>query len=634
MNFMKTFITTILFLACIANSNLMAQVNTNGKQSLADSSSLKSKNEYFEKIGDNFKKPFESLENLDVSGYYRFITNYRQMSDVYTHLANNKNNIFVGDDSQIPQLMLNINGYTSSRTSFGTDLYLWTPLTGLGEKENVKGLNLGVSLYGNFSTKHGNYAVKTGGINWYSLSPFTFQASKGYNRYSLFERNPWDPNTARVDSRYSDFYSSGAINQDQRWGNQAFQGLIVEGAQLPGNLSFSAMYGKTQFDGGLSSVPNSSFGGRLVRTYGYNKNFVSFNTFNNSSNLDSMNTNKAGFNMATIEQTHYFGNVKVYSEIGAGRRFTNNVTGKWGEAISIKTSTSIGHKVPTEVHLYRVSPNVFNNSSVFINSSIQQTTSTNALNQPVLIPVSSAMLPIGQLSNNRQGIELNSQIDIGKFKTSFGYSAAAELESLSPKITYGHAFNNLSLSRFWRWDFPSEVGPYQNLSKIYRSVYETVYVTKIDTSTGRPLSKKYFNTIEINTKYKTMLAGKELYLFYLGSYSSVQNFASPFVVFKEKALIRAYSHQLETYYKLNSKLVWTNYFGAERIIANYDTRVDVVSRRPKNQKGISIASGMDIQISKGVGLYLRERWMNYQDMSFANDKYRGFETTVELKMFF
>ena len=114
----------------------------------------------------------------------------------------------------------------------------------------------------------------------------------------------------------------------------------------------------------------------------------------------------------------------------------------------------------------------------------------------------------------------------------------------------------------------------------------------------------------------------------------MQNFASPFVVFKEKALIRAYSHQIETYYKLNSKLVWTNYFGAERIIANYDTRVDVVTRRPKNQKGISIASGMDIQLSKGVGLYLRERWMNYRDMSFSNDKYRGFETTVELKMFF
>ncbi len=270
-----------------------------------------------------------------------------------------------------------------------------------------------------------------------------------------------------------------------------------------------------------------------------------------------------------------------------------------------------------------------------MNSSIQQTTqSVSSQTQPVLIPVSSALLQMGQLSNNRQGIELNTQIDIGPVKTSFGYANSMEIQNLSNQITYSHAFNSLALSRFWRWDFPSNVGPYNNLSKIYRNVFETVYLTDLDPLTGKPLFKKYFNTIEINSKYKTSIGKKELYLFYLGSINSVQTQLNSFVEFTEKALLRAYFHQFETYLRLNSKIVWANYVSYERIVANYSTNTDVTSLRPKNQVGYSVASGFDIQLSKGVGLYFRQRYMNYYDKSFELDKYEGFESTLELKIFF
>lgn len=579
-------------------------------------------------------KPQAVLQSLEVSGYYRFFANYRKLNDAYPHLEANKTNIFIGDDSQIPQLMLNINGHASSNTEFGTDLFMWTPWRGEGEKENTKGLNLGVNLYGNFSTSLGNFEVKTGGITWYALSPFTFQTSKGNNRYSLFDRNPWDPHTKQIDSRYSEFYSLGAINQDQRWGNQAFQGFIFEGTQLPNDFSFNLMYGKTQFDGGLSAVPNSSYGGRLKKSYSKNKNFIALNTFNNTSYLDSLEKATVGFNITTIEFTQFIQKLKIYGEIGAGRKFTSTEKKNWGEALSLKLSYPIANKFPTELHCFRISPDVFNNSSVFINSSIQETTQLAAgQTRAVLIPVSSALLPMGQLSNNRQGVELNTNLDFGPFKNSIGYANSTEIENVSSKLTYGHAFNNLALSRFWRWDFPSNVGPYNNLNKIYRAVYETVNLTELDTA-GMPLKKKYFNTIELNSKFKTSLFEKDLFIFYLGSFNSVQNFGSAFVNFSEKSLLRAYYHQVETYYTLTSKLVWCNYLGFERIIANYSTQTDVVSKRPKNQKGFSVATGLDITLSKGVGLYLRQRWMNYHDTSFANDKYSGYETTVELKMFF
>ena len=632
---MKRTLRNVLFWSALIQSSAFAQ---EVRPTLAISADTVSKS--FRKIDKDYfkdysKSTFDLLEGVEISGYYRFLTNYRVLDVAYPHLENNKKNIFVGDDSQMPQLMLNIRGFATTRTTFGTDLFIYTPLTGAGQSENVKGLNLGVSLYGNFTTDLGNFSVRTGGINWYAMSPFTFQTSKGYNRFSLFERNPWDPYTPTMKSRYNDFYASGSINQDQRWGNQAFQGIIFEGNKLPNDFSFSFLYGKTQLDAGLAAMPNTSYGGRLSKTYAKGKHLVTYNTFNNETYLDSLSNKTAGFNMHTLEFTNNFANFKLYAEVGAGRRFTNAGSNKWGEAISIKLSSTLLDKFPTELHTYRVSSKVFNNSAIFINSSIQQTTDVNStLTQPVLIAVSSAILPIGQLSNNRQGLEFNTQLNFGKLKTSIGYSNSMEIEALSSKITYGHAFNTLALSRFWRWNFPSNVGPYANLSKIYRSVYETVSVTDLDPVTGLPSNKKYFNTIEIHSKYKTSIANRDLYLFYLGSYNSVQYEFAPVVLFTEKALLRAYYHQVEAYYSLNSKLVWTNYVSYERIIGNYTTRVDVITKRPKNQTGISVATGLDIQLSKATGLYVRERWMNYKDSSFEKDKYKGFETTVELKIFF
>ena len=580
-----------------------------------------------------FKSPFNSLEHFTVSGYYRFMGNYRNMTDAYAHMENNKKSIFIGDDAQIPQFMLNLNGYTDKNTSFGTDLFMWTPLTGLGQTENVKGLNLGISLYGNFKTRIGNLNVRTGGINWYAMTPFTFQTNKGYNRYSLFERNPWDPNTNQIDDRYKTFYNTGAMNQDQRWGNQAFQGLIIDGTDLPGQTAVSLMLGKTQFDGGYSPIPNYSYGGKLKKYFDNNKASVSLNTFNSTAVIDSIKLNTAGFNMISVEYAHQFNQIKVYSEIGSGRRFANDVFQQWGEALSVKIS-SMKKRLPIEMHAYRISPRVLNNSAIFINSSIQQSTVVQAgQTQPVLMPVASSVLPIGQLSNNRQGFDINGVISHKRWKHSIGYSVAGELEALSSQLNYTHAFNALPLSRFWRWDFPSNIGPYGQMNKLYRTVIETVNLKDVDI-TGKPVYKKYFNTIELNSKYSSYLMGKPLYLFYLGSFNSVQYQMSPMVVTTEKALLRTYDHQIESYWRIQSHLVWTNYVSYERILANYQTQTDIESRRPKNQVGYAFATGFDIQLSKSVGLYLRHRLMNYRDKSYSKDYYKGQETTVELKAFF
>lgn len=614
---------TVLGLFFLSLSPLAAQNTVRDSSTVSDEES---------KVGHFPKKALEVLKQINISGYYRFVTNYRHLKESYAHLADVKNNIFVGDDSQIPQLMLNINGSVLKNTSFGTDLYMWTPMTGMGAAENVKGLNLGVSLYGKYFSPVGDFNVMAGGINWYSLSPFTFQTNKGYDRYSIFERNPWDPNTKSLGERYTTFYESGGINQDQRWGQQAFQGIIVEGKNMPKGFSGTFMYGKTQLNGGLSPLPNSSFGGMIKKELG--TGFISVNTFNNASYNDSTQQHRVGFNIVTTEFKFNVKSFLIKGEIGAGRSFDQDTSKGWGEAVSLKISTSIAKKFPLELHLFRISPRVINNSGAFINTAIVKAETASGGVQPVLPAVASAVVPIGQLTNNRQGIDLNAQINIGKLKTSLGYSFGGEIENLSSRVTYSHVVNTLALSHFWRWDFPSGVGPYNNLSKIYRSVYETLNLTKLDATTGLPAKRKFFNTIEINSKYKAKLFKKDLYIYYLGQYSSVQHFAAPMTVFSEKALLRTYYHQFEAYYALTPSLVWCNYVGIERIIANYDTQTDLVSRRPKNQTGVGIATGFDIRLSKGAGLYLRQRWMNYKDSSFSLDRYKGFETTAEVKIFF
>ena len=181
----------------------------------------------------------------------------------------------------------------------------------------------------------------------------------------------------------------------------------------------------------------------------------------------------------------------------------------------------------------------------------------------------------------------------------------------------------------WRWAFPSNVGPYGNLNKTYRSVYETLQLDSTET-----ISAKGFNAIELSYKGKTKIFNRELLYFYLGGYHSVQRDFSALPKYSKAAYLQSYSHQLEFYYQLFPKVVVSNYLGYDRIIANENTVVDVVSGKAKDQTGLSYAIGLDIQLSKNTGLYLRHRWMTYEDINFSLDKYKGQETTVELKIYF
>lgn len=594
-------------------------------QMLVDSATFQTKT-----VGLFPKKLQTVMDNISVSGYYRFLGCYTAMENQYAEFGAIKKRVFLGDDSNIPQLMLNIGGRPTKNTSFSTDLFLWTPLTG-STTDYSKGLNLGVNLTGTHSTKYGTFGIKTGGIHWYTLSPMTFASNTGYNRFSVFERNPWDPNTATLIGRYRKYYSDGALSQDERWGQQAFQGFIFDGNNLPKGFSFAFMHGKSQFNGGTLPTPNTLTAGKIKKTFG--NNFVSANGISSRTFTDSLARLAIGYNLFTSEFKWAFGPVTVLGEVGAGNYFSPSTQGQWGEAIDVKVQFSRElTKFPIEVRYYQISPKVINNNGIFWNTSVSEyndafATAETPGSQTPLIPFASSLVSIGQLTNNRRGVILNTDLDYKKHKLTLGYSASAEIIGLSDKITYGHVANNLALSRFWRWAFPAGVGPYGNLSKIYRGVYETLEITD-------SISAKGFNAIEISYKTEFKLFGRELLVFYLGGLHSVQRDFSALPKYSQKAYLQSYNNQLEFYYLLFPKVILSNYFGYDRIIANENTVLDAVSGKAKNQRGYSYAVGLDIQLAKNTGLYVRQRWMNYQDYNFSLDQYKGMETTVELKIFF
>lgn len=109
---------------------------------------------------------------------------------------------------------------------------------------------LGMTLYGNFKTKWGSWSTSLGGIQWVAISDLTMSSFRGYNRFMLFERNPWDPMGKNITGRYQQYFEQGSIDQDNRWGNRAFQGAVVNGT-LPGNFTVLMMAGKTEMNGGF-----------------------------------------------------------------------------------------------------------------------------------------------------------------------------------------------------------------------------------------------------------------------------------------------------------------------------------------------------------------------------------------------
>lgn len=612
----------------------------------------------FEKPKDNRKKP--PIQDFSISGFYRFYAQHRMLPNPYivdqvagVPIELSGRGVLVGDDTQLPELNLNISGRVNSKTSFGTDLVVWNQNN--GQFDYYRNLLLGVNLYGNFQTDHGNVSIRMGGIHWHNMTSLTMRSFFGFNRFSLFERNPWDPQFREMVKRYDEYYEKGEITQDARWANQAVQGFLMDITELPWDLSLNVVYGKTQNAGSAfftetevpgnvpsqsfiqfyrNTVPNFVYAGRIIKTI--DKHQISLNTFNRRSYIDELTTMPINNNIFTLDAVLNYRLLKIQAEAGLAKY----MEAPMGDMFTLKIQSDKKlTKIPLQLHVFRISPNAINNNAEFINTSVTDVASAAAGGTPiigangVLQQNGSAMLGITQMANNRQGLSLNGDFSLGSLKGAVALGVAKEIENINKELSFGYSINGLTMARFWRWGFPANVGPYGRKSVLFRSVFQSVILTDVGDD-GEVVNDKHFSNMELQLKQKFKLFGKNLHAFYLGSYRSVQTKFSPITVFNEQAYIRHYSHQIETYYSLSPEFIVTGYAGLERIIGNYSTRVDVDSKRPLNQSNLALGLGFDYMIAKNTGLYLRHRWFTFEDRSFANDNFKGHETTLELKIFF
>lgn len=606
---------------------------------------------------------------LTVFGYYRLFLYGRDMSVAYPNLAPFERAYGVGDGYREPMLSLNVLARPNGRSSFGTELFFFTPYLGSVPADNTFSVNLGLNFYGNFRTEHGSFGIRAGGIHWYNLSPFTIGVFQILDRFSIFDRTPWEGVTHTA--KYDNYYRTGAVNVgDLRWNYQAFQGLALNGGKLPGGLGFDVFWGKMQPNGGLANaitdptstiqnpgqagniptyqgfagtgrtLPSYITGGKLAKSFGQGEQTVAYNTIYSHTVLDSITKANFNYQVHSLTMDLNVAKVNISGELAMGAFQSPITEQQWGEALMLRIKVPEEYTfLPIDLQVYQISENFFNQNGEIAtgsNPEIQK-------NFPVAIApgqggVGGALTLVNQLAHNRRGVNLNTGVEINDLKLNLGWGLAAELEVLSDVITYVHRINGLALSRIYN-PFPANAvnatnfGPYGRKYSFFRGVFERVQTTDLDPATAAPLTRKFFNALDLQAKYKTSLADRPLYFFYLGSLQAAKSAATPLPSLDSDAYLYVQYHEFDLYYELFDRFLFTGYFGLERVQGGRFTEWGETDL-PRNQTGTAIGAGFDWTLNDATGLYFRYRRMNFEDTNFELDRYTGDEFTLELKTYF
>jgi len=614
------------------------------------------------------KKLRKRGQKLTIFGYYRLFGYGRNMTEPYPSLAPFEKAYGFGDGYREPTMSMSVYGRPNGKTTFGTELFMFSPYVGLGSEDNVFTMNLGINFYGQFRTKHGNFGVRAGGIHWYNLSDFTIGVYQILDRYSIFDRTPWEGVTNEL--KYDSYFKTGFANAgDLRWNNQAFQGLIINGAKLPGDLSFDLFWGKTQPNGGLTnaivdpalsisptldagsvptylgfagdnrSVPNFITGGKIGRSFGKKRSTVFYNLIHSETALDSINRISRKYQVHTLSLNLNIAKLKLRGELGAGSYESPTYEKKWGEALMLHAFLPKEYTVlPIDIQVYQISKNFFNqNGAIATNSNpdiIKDFGVAAGANG-----VGGQLSQVGQLIHNRRGININSGLSLGDFRLNFGWGFSKEIDVASTQLTYIHRINGLALSRVYNpfpegATSPTVFGPFQRKISFFRGVTEIVQTTDLDPATAEARNKKYFNAVDLQAKYKTKIGDRSLYLFYLGSFGSASRKGEALPIFNEESYLFVQYHEFDAYLELFPKVLLTGYLGIEDARGGVFTQWDEETQLPLDQFGTGIGVGFDWTVSKSTGLYFRHRWMRFEDKNFGLDRFRGREVTLELKTFF
>jgi hypothetical protein len=266
-------------------------------------------------------------------------------------------------------------------------------------------------------------------------------------------------------------------------------------------------------------------------------------------------------------------------------------------------------------------------------------------------PYQSPMVGLGFPVNNRQGLSINADVNLGQLKLNGGIGVFAEIDTSYAALSYMHNVNSQTLSRIYL--FAQNWGPYNALNSTYRGVYENVNISDT-TASGLANFKKFYNTIEFQAKYNNKIFGKNYYIFSLTRLNTCQKDLQLLPQIGSQALISQLSEEIDFSIELNEKAALVLSYGIEKVLGNSSTDIgdspeatatntffeslglDNLYRytNSRNQKNTLLGFGLDYKIGQNAMVFYRYNQYRYFDPNFIENHLKGWEMILELKINF
>ncbi len=598
----------------------------------------------------SFNNPSSSIS---FSGYYRFLGFVRNQKETFPNNSGKTVVISSGDAYREPMFLLKLNGKTRDKITFGADLMLNSLYKGpSSDFTQALTLNLGLNLSTSITTKHGTFNFKSGGVSWYRQSRLTVWGNRSFNRISIYERRPQTPLNKTPIDRYSRYYNSGLIDQGVRYGSRAFQGIFFQGLKLPLNFSIKGVLGKSNFNRSVLETNDNFTGSFQLKNTLSSSSKIAYNYLSSWANTDSLSDNKRSYFLHTLELDKKWGKIQFQMELGVGNYSDPIYKPKKGEAILVNIKTAKSTKVPLNLQLYRISPQFVNVSGNFLNTSVLEVfPNIEGIGTTVRTPYQSPMVGLGYPVNNRQGVSVNADASLGKFKINGGVGVFAEIDTSYAALSYIHNVNSQTLSKIYL--FAQNWGPYNALNSTYRGVYENVNISDT-TANGLANFKKFFNTIEFQVKYNNNIFGKNYYVFSLTRLNTCQKELNILPQMGSEVLISQLSQEVDLSFEITNKAALVLTYGIEKVIGNAYTDIgdNIESTatnsffenlglenlfrytNSRNQKNTLFGFGLDYKIGNDAMLFYRYNRYRYFDPNFIENHLKGWEMMLELKINF
>jgi len=598
----------------------------------------------------SFKNPSSSIS---FTGYYRFLGFVRNQQETFPNNSGKTLVISSGDYYREPMFLLKMNGKTRDNIRFGADL-MFNSLYKGPSKDLTQDLtlNLGLNLSTSINTKYGFFNLKSGGVSWYRQSRLTVWGNRSFNRISIFERRPGTPLNKIPIQRYSRYYDSGLVDQGIRYGSRAFQGIFLQGSKLPFNFYIKGVIGKSNFNRSIFENSDNFTGSFQIQNTLSPSLKIAYNYLSSWANIDSLSDDRRNYFIHTFELEKKWNKIQVQMELALGNYRDPITELGYGEAILLNVKTAKSTKIPLNLQLYRISPQFVNVTGNFLNTSVLEIfPNVEGVGTTIRTPYQSPIVGLGFPVNNRQGLSINADVNIGQLKLNGGIGVFAEINTSHAALSYIHNVNSQTLSRIYL--FAQNWGPYNALNSTYRGVYENVNISDT-TSAGSANFKKFYNTIEFQAKYNNKIFGKNYYIFSLTRLNTCQKDLQLLPQIGSQTLISQLSEEIDFSIDLNEKSALVLSYGIEKILGNSSTDIgdspDATATNnffeqlgfenlyrytnSRNQKNTLIGFGLDYKIGDNAMLFYRYNKYRYFDPNFIENHLKGWEMILELKINF